>query len=221
MKIKLVVATRASEEDFFSKTATGRSLSFNKPPFLEIRLFPENTLGLSAVYNQAIKESTDPNVTFVFAHDDLLILDFWWYDRVKEGLENFEILGVAGNRSRIPMQPGWNFLQEDPKNVSGIVGEGKEYPPTLLAVFGAPKQKVLLLDGLFLAIETTTIHKYNLMFDERFEFHFYDIDFCRQAEIKGVSCGTWDISLIHQSTGDFNSESWKSSFEKYLKKYGD
>jgi len=66
MKIKLVVATRESEDDFFTTTATGRSLAFNKPPFLEIRLFPKNTLGLPTVYNQAIRESKGDDVTFVF-----------------------------------------------------------------------------------------------------------------------------------------------------------
>ena len=59
------------------------------------------------------------------------------------------------------------------------------------------------------------------MFDERFEFYYYDPDFCRQAELKGVSCGDWDISLIRESHGSFSSESWSSEYQKYLSKWED
>jgi len=58
-----------------------------------------------------------------------------------------------------------------------------------------------------------------LFFDEKFEFHFYDLDICRQAEIKGLSCGTWDLSLIHESRGNFRSEGWQIAYQRYLEKW--
>ena len=226
MKIKLVVATRLSEADFFTVTATGRSLAFNHPSFLELRLFPNNTQGLSTVYNQAIRESIDDPATLVFAHDDLLILDFLWYFRVKEALAKFDIVGVAGNRCRVPKQPSWAFIDASFKwdrfeNLSALVGHGKAFPPSTLLCLGEIRQKVLLLDGLFLAVESKTLSSNNLLFDERFNFHFYDLDFCRQAEVKNISCGTWDISLVHQSGGAFGSEDWTRAYQKYLDKWGD
>jgi len=30
-------------------------------------------------------------------------------------------------------------------------------------------------------------------FDPRFQFHFYDLDFCRQAEQRGLKMGTWAL----------------------------
>jgi hypothetical protein len=134
MKVKLIVATRASEQEFYIKTATGRSLAFHKPPFLEVRLFPNNTEGLPALYNRAIRESSEDPATLIFAHDDLHILDFYWLDRVVEGLCNFSVIGLAGNRRRVPRMPSWafvdtNFTWDAPENLSGVVGHGKGFPP--------------------------------------------------------------------------------------------
>jgi hypothetical protein len=226
MKITLVVGTRASETDFFKTTATGRSFALNKPAFLKVRLFPNNKEGLSKIYNQAIRECISNPSVLVFAHDDLHFLDYFWFVRVLEGLTQFEIVGLAGNLRRLPRQPSWGytgteFTMDKLKYLSGVVGHGKSFPPSMLGKFGVPRQRVKLLDGLLLACESETLIKNNLYFDERFDFHFYDLDFCRQAESKDISCGTWDLSLIHESSGNFGSENWKSSYQKYLEKWGD
>jgi len=226
MKIKLIVATRESREDFFVNTATGRSLAFNAPSFIDLRLYPNNTRGLSSIYNEVIMESKNDPATLVFAHDDLHLLDFFWFFRVTDGLENFDIVGLAGNRRRVPRQPSWifpddNFKQDKPENLSGVVGHGRTFPPSDLSVFGLPRQRVLLLDGLFLASHSKTLLKNELFFDERFNFHFYDLDFCRQAEMKKLSCGTIDLSLIHESTGVFGSKEWRASYQTYLEKWGE
>jgi hypothetical protein len=224
MKIKLVVATRESESNFFSKTATGRSLSFFKPSFLELKLFANNSTGLPTIYNKAIKECDGNSSTIVFAHDDLHLLDYFWCSRVKDGLSKFDIIGLAGNKRRVPNQPSWAFIDtkftwDARENLSGVVGHGKSFPPSNLSIFGTPRQQVKLLDGLLLATESEKLLKNELFFDERFDFHFYDLDFCRQAEEKGLSCGTWDLSLIHESGGSFGSEGWRIAYQKYLQKW--
>ena len=226
MKIKLIVATRVSVEDFFMNTATGKSLAFNSPSFVDLRLYPNNTRGLSSIYNEAILECKDDPATLVFAHDDLNFLDFFWFFRVMDGLANFDVVGVVGNKRRIPMQPSWIFLDanltaDSSENLSGVVAHGKTFPPGNLSVYGLPRQRVILLDGLLIAAQSKTLLDHKLFFDERFDFHFYDLDFCRQAEIKKLSCGTCDLSLIHESTGMFGSESWKKSYRTYLEKWGD
>lgn len=224
MKIKLIVATRESEDNFFKKTATGRSLAINKPPFLDLRIFTNNSEGLPKIYNEVIRECAGNPTTLVFAHDDLHILDFYWCSRIKEGLSSFDIVGLAGNKRRVSKQPGWAFIDakftwDKRENLSGVVGHGKAFPPSNLSVFGNPRQKVKLLDGLLLAVESEKLLAHNLFFDEKFDFHFYDLDFCRQAELAGLSCGTWDLSLIHESGGSFGSESWKLAYKQYLDKW--
>jgi len=226
MKIRLVIATRATEADFFTATATGRSLAFNRPSFVDLRLFAENQQGLPALYNQVIRESRDDPATLVFAHDDLHLLDYFWTSRIQEGLQQFQILGVAGNVRRQPGQPAWAFVDtrftwDAQQYLSGVVGHGKAFPPANLSAFGAPRQKVKLLDGLLLACESETLLQNDLLFDERFGFHFYDMDFCRQAELLDLSCGTWDLSLIHESGGNFSSPAWRQAYAIYLDKWGD
>lgn len=225
MKIKLIIATRSSEAEFFTATATGRSLAFNKPAFIEFRIFPNNKEGLPKLYNQVIREcAADPSM-LIFIHDDLHFLDFYWISRVAEGLRNFKVIGVAGNIRRVSKQPSWAYIDtkltwDKTANLSGAVGHGNGFPPRVLNVYGQPRQKVKLLDGMLLACESETLIKNNIFFDERFKFHFYDLDFCRQAEAKNISCGTWDLSLVHESKGGFGSESWKSAYQEYLAKWG-
>jgi hypothetical protein len=46
------------------------------------------------------------------------------------------------------------------------------------------------------------------------------MDFCRQAELKGLRMGTWPISVVHESAGAFNTPPWRTAYDCYLRKYG-
>jgi hypothetical protein len=224
-KIRVVSASREGKAGFLAKTALGRSLSLYRLPMVELRLFENNTRGLPAVYNQAIAESIADPAILVFAHDDIHLCDFYWADRIFLSLQRFDIVGLAGNKRRVPNQPTWAFVDtkftwDAPENLSGVVGHGKGFPPTVLSMYGAPFQEVKLLDGLLLACSSDTLLASGLKFDDQFEFHFYDLDFCREAEIKKLRMGTWGLSVVHESDGSFGRESWKAAYEKYLRKWG-
>lgn len=183
-------------------------------------------MGLSRVYNSAIDEFGNEPCIFVFAHDDLLILDFYWMQTIFNGLHHFGVVGCAGNKSRVPFQPSWafknmNYEWENPDNLSGIVGHGAQFPPENISFFGPPFQQVKLLDGLLLAVFSETLKTHNFRFDEQFDFHFYDVDFCRQAESLGISMGTIPLSLIHESPGNFQSDSWRLGYQKYMSKWNE
>jgi GT2 family glycosyltransferase len=199
-------------------------LSLYQSPFVEVQLFPENKVGLSTVYNQAIDYCSKEPCVLVFAHDDLYLLDFYWINSIMSGLQHFGIVGCAGNKRRQPFQPSWAFKNDqfewdDPENLSGIVAHGKSIPIEGLSIFGPPLQEVKLMDGLLLAAYSETLIKNKLHFDEQFKFHFYDMDFCRQAEVKGVTMGTIPLSLMHESGGNFSSEAWKQGYQKYIQKW--
>src|ERR1700758_1972227 len=103
LKIRFVVATRESRDNFFANTATGMSLNLYKSfPFLELDLYDSNTEGLPAVYNRSIEKAKNDPAILVFAHDDVHLTDFYWADRLANALNRFEILGVAGNKRRVP-----------------------------------------------------------------------------------------------------------------------
>jgi GT2 family glycosyltransferase len=223
-KIRIVVATRKTQDEFLFKTALGQSLALYNYPRIEISLFAQNKLGLSAVYNQAIEAARLDPAILLFVHDDVHLCGFNWPNEIAEALDHFQLIGVAGNKRRVTYQPAWCFIDakftwDVPENLSGIVGHGKGFPPANIKQFGPPCQEVKLLDGLFLACHSDTLFKHNLRFDERFDFHFYDMDFCRQAENLEIKMGTWSISTIHESAGNFGTEAWLAAYLKYLEKW--
>lgn len=225
-KIRFVVATRENQTDFFSKTATGKSIPICQMKNVELKLFSDNRDGLSKVYNEAIEESkTDPAI-LIFMHDDIHLLDYFWAASILNALTKFHVVGLAGNKRRVPKQPSWAFINDkfewdEKSNLSGVVGHGTTFPPSNLSVFGPTCQEVKLLDGLLLATHSSTLVENEIRFDEQFDFHFYDLDFCRTLESNSLSMGTWPISVIHESGGSFGSDSWRRGYRNYLEKWKD
>ena len=225
-RIRIVCATRHTKEDFYTHSALGRSLAlYEALGGFELSLFCQNTLGLPTVYNQAINKCrVDPSI-LIFIHDDVYLCDFFWPGRVVQGLSVFNILGVAGNKCRIPKQLSWAKTDDKHtwakrENLSGMVGRGMGFPPHILDFFGPSAQEVKLLDGLILASHSDTLIDNSLFFDEQFDFHFYDMDFCRQAELKGIKMGTWPISVIHESEGKVEGNiNWEHGYQRYLDKW--
>lgn len=222
IKIELVCATRVAKDDFLSKCATGVSLRRLNDARLMINLAPENTCGLPEVYNSRI--SSDKDIV-IFIHDDVWIDDYFFVDRIIEGLKNYDVIGVAGNRRRVSNQPGWPFVDanwtwDDKSNLSGAVAHGQQ-PFGPVSYFGPTPASCMLLDGVMLAANVAALEKNNVSFDPRFNFHFYDLDFCRTAHNAGLCLGTWPICITHQSDGGFNSKGWKEMYETYLEKWGE
>jgi GT2 family glycosyltransferase len=226
LPIRLVCATRHAQANFLQDTALGRSLIVQRHAQApELLLFDNNSTGLSTLYNAAIEQAAASPAILVFVHDDVSLNDFFWPDRIRDALREFDIVGVAGNRRRVPQQPAWAFVTRDfkwdqPEFLSGSVGHGKRYPCEI-SRFGPSGVECKLLDGLLLAADSTRLIASGARFDEQFKFHFYDMDFCRQAELKGLRMGTWPISLVHESEGAFGTPAWREAFDGYLRKYGE
>ena len=161
----------------------------------------------------------------MFVHDDVHICDFFWADKVRAAIEAFDIVGLAGNRRRVARQPGWAFIDTDftwdkPAFLSGVVGHGRGFPCTRVSVYGPPGRACKLLDGVMLVADSRRLIDTGLRFDPQFAFHFYDMDFCRQAERRGLSMGTWPISIVHESGGAYGTPAWRAAYRRYLRKYG-
>ncbi|WP_277184780.1 glycosyltransferase [Caballeronia sp. BR00000012568055] len=224
--VRVVCGTRASDEDFFLKSATGISLVTHQyfNPF-ELRLFSKNSQGLSTIYNIAIEEARESPAILVFVHDDVHFCDVQWSHQIAEAVRMFDIVGVAGNARRVPRQPSWLFIDEhftgdEKRFLSGIVGNGKGFPYEI-SNFGPSRRACKLLDGLLLAVDSDRLIQSGVRFDEQFDFHFYDLDFCRQAELAHLTMGTWPLSVVHGSNGDFRSPGWRHMLTRYREKYAD
>ena len=229
MKIEVVSATRKSSDEFWKSSALG--ISLNRIAFdhaFTPRIAYQNQKGLPSVYNDAIV-TAQADSYIVFIHDDVWIDDYYLSQRVSEGLRQYDVIGVAGNRRRASRQPAWHLIGEtltsgltwdDRANLSGAIGQG-ENPFGKITRFGEAPQKCELLDGLFLAAKTSALIEKNCHFDPQFDFHFYDMDFCRSARQRGLTLGTWPICLTHQSVGSIASEEWAKGCLKYRAKWAD
>jgi len=230
-KIRFVCATRCSQADFLTRAALGRSLpayrTYPKGQVIELRLFPNNRAGLSGLYNTAIEEARVDPAILVFIHDDVYLSDFFWADHLHKALESFDVVGLVGNRRRLPGQVSWMYLDDrftsdSYENFSGVLGHGEPFPNlTQLSVYGDPGAEVKSLDGVLMAARSTLLIERDLRFDPRFQFHFYDMDFCRQAELRQLKMGTVAMSLVHASSGELGGNAWRAAYGEYLRKYGE
>lgn len=211
------------ESEFWKQSALGISL---RRLAHDARLVPrpafENRQGLPEVFNARIR-AADAHDILVFIHDDVWIDDYFFAQRVIEGLAAYDVIGVAGNRRRVRHQPAWAFLDtnwgwDHQTNLSGAVAHGRN-PFGAVRSFGPVPADCELLDGVFLAARKSTLTRHGVGFDPLFDFHFYDMDFCRSAREKGLRLGTWPICLTHQSNGSFGSERWTEKYRQYIEKW--
>ncbi|WP_449369649.1 O-linked N-acetylglucosamine transferase family protein [Thiomonas sp.] len=222
----VVSATQRSEQEFWECSALGRSLREHLA--LDRRLEPciafDNRRGLPEVFNAAI-DRAPPDGVLIFIHDDVWIDDVDGFaDRVLSGLLEFDVIGVAGNRRRMPGQTAWGFLDtrftpEDPRNLSGRIGHGAHPGDAKVSNFGTMPAACELLDGVFIATTKKALAGTGVQFDPRFGFHFYDLDFCRAARKAGLRLGTWPIALTHQSVGGYFNREWLKASQSYLAKW--
>lgn len=224
-RFRIVSGTRVSRAEFEPKTALGQSLA-------KLRIFPntipdiyfENARGLPDIYNEFIGKAAGSSEVLAFVHDDVHLVDPWWMTEAEKALRMFDIVGIVGNRRRAPNQPGWafpdmNMMWDKPENLSGAIGHGD--PPGQFSAYGPFHQSCKLLDGVMLVCKSETLQRSKLLFDPQFDFHFYDLDFCRQAELRGLTMGTAAIKAIHQSVGAFGaSPAWHAARHRYFAKYG-
>jgi GT2 family glycosyltransferase len=222
--IEFVSATRSTQEDFATSTALGRSLrriAYNKT--IVFWVTTENTTGLPTLYNRAIDADNGHDI-LVFLHDDIYIDDYFIGQRIIEGLKNFDVIGLAGNRRRVPMQHTWMSIagtEVDNKYLSGTLAHFMNKQKFMVGSYGPAPAPCELLDGLFLAARKSTLREAGVRFDERFKFHFYDLDFCRTARNAGLRLGTWPIAVTHESGGQFGTPAWWEARTQYFEKWGD
>jgi GT2 family glycosyltransferase len=223
--ILIIAATTRDRRGFRRHARLGRSLArLSNDPLIESAIAYLNLDGLPKVFNRQICE-TNKDYILAFTHDDASLEDCDLALRLNEAVRAFDIVGVAGNKRRRPLQPAWAFpddslVWDDPANLSGevshIAPSGRQ-----VSRYGTTPEECKLLDGVFLAAAASTLLGSGVGFDERFKFHFYDMDFCRSAELASLRMGTWPITLTHQSGGSFGSPGWAEQLRLYRDKWGE
>jgi GT2 family glycosyltransferase len=226
-RVRVVSATRLGEREFWKTSALGQSLKiWRNDPRVLIDVAYDNKQGLPTVYNAALGRAA-ANEAVLFIHDDVWLEDPQWVDKLFVALGRFDVVGVAGNTRRIKGQRSWLYTRYegegerfwlDHPHLSGSVQHGPR-PGGEATVYGPAPARCELLDGVFIAVRNDVAARSGVAFDTRFDFHFYDLDFCRTARSRGLTLGTWPVTLTHQSGGAFSSDGWKQGLARYQRKW--
>jgi hypothetical protein len=230
-KVRIVSATSKNETEFMQQTLLGQS--FHLLPRVNISdisiLFSNvgnNQKGLGSFYNQFLQPEYHDEI-LLLVHDDVYLHDWHVTHRLNDAIEHFDVIGLAGNINPDFSEPSWALGWNHDKYPTGwqpleyLSGAVGHLGPngTVLSYYGETPQSCKLLDGLFLAINAEKFAEGSVRFDEQFKFHFYDLDFCRQCLNKGLTMGTWPISVTHASGGAFGSPAWIDAKTKYFHKW--
>lgn len=180
-----------------------------------------NRESLPKVYNSWL-ESQDCNVVLV--HDDVVIRDPNWIEKIEEGLKKYDVLGLAGASDAKIAPPCLWHLMCSPESRRGVVTHVAENgKDTFVTNFGK-QGRVLILDGLFLAFNANRIKEAGVKFDASNPCiaHFYDIDFSLTCNSKKLKLGTVNIDAVHNSHGlkKFTDE-WLSGQAWFMQKVAD
>ena len=166
-------------------------------------------VGLSKIYNTVLKDD-GTNEIILFIHDDIEFLKDGWGNEIISLFEKYKqygIIGVAGSAEFDENGAWWNY-----KRRYGQVmhkHDGKSWLTQFSPLLKEDLKEVCVIDGLFIAVNKKRISK---MFDEKFNFHFYDIAFCLANYFdKKTKIGvTTNIRISHNSIGELNEEWYKN-----------
>jgi GT2 family glycosyltransferase len=225
MKLVIASATRQpTAEAFHRNTWLGRSLaklSRLAPEPAKVALALDSTTGLPEFYNSVLDANEDADAV-LFVHDDLAIIDTFFFEKLRMALDEFAVVGLCG--SRTPKDEAHSAWFSKDNSPSGQIGTSIK--PTDEAVlscnicsFGATPARSAEMDGVFIAVDPKRID--GLRFDTRFLYHHYDVDFTLSADKAGIKVGTWPIFCIHVSNeGDgYHSRSFRESTERFVEKW--
>ena len=176
---------------------------------------------LSSGYNRGIRQARGD--ILVFSHDDILILDPAFAEKVESRIDSgFQLLGFVGSTA---LKDGywWSGGQQHMRGVMAhAIPTVRQLSINVYGVTGnAVEQDIQALDGLCFIASRETVDQ--LRFDdEQFNgFHLYDLDYSYRAHLLGLRIGVMtDIPMIHMSTGIFGQD-WNLFRQRFVDKHAD
>lgn len=219
-KLLIVVCTKSKTLEEFSQRPIYSSLQkqCETNPLIEFFLFKDNQKGLSSCYNEILTNEKYKEYTALFVHDDVVLEDLFLYEKLIES--PYSITGLAGAKSfnKLVDKLAWH-LAAQPHTYVGEVAHFKE-DQVWTTKFGPTNSRALILDGLFISCKVKDLLEKNLLFDEEFSFHFYDIAFCLRANESKITCGVLPIRVVHYGLGDsMLTPEWEEANIKFKQKY--
>ena len=239
-----VVVTRKTEEEKDSLPIVKTLSMMNLDKRVNVKVFVEfkNIDGLSTVYNRFIsehKDEIDQNSYVVFVHDDIWINDVLFFDKIVSAAKSFKVIGACGGKAWNSYGNGdvpviWTHASRS-AGMSGFMIHAADEAQSQVkhevtfegrnifaSNYGYSPSRTLTIDGCIICFTKHAIDA-GLRFDEKFKFHFYDMDVCFSAFVKKLEVGTAPILITHESLGYSVSqpqfmESQKTFMEKWFSK---
>lgn len=182
-----------------------------------------NKKGLAEVYNNCLDLAIQKKFDYImFIHDDVH-LEHDPRPKLEKLFQEFDIVGVAGcSKAEMKSPALWHLMGGGfgGGNLHGAVAHGNADRKHMTS-FGAYPQRVVMIDGVFMAFNRKAIETVRFDEDCPSDFHFYDLNLCARALEKGLKIGVGDVMITHESPGlrEF-SDDWKAGESYYLSKYG-
>lgn len=182
----------------------------------------ENTKSLASVYNEAIQMARKGNYdALILVHDDV-ILEHDPIPKLIDLFQKYDVVGVAGASKLTLESPAlWHLMGGGFQggHLHGAVSHGTQ-DKKYMTSFGEYPHRVLMIDGVFMAISRDVLDVAGFDTSNPAKFHFYDLDFSYYCALNGFRVGVGDISITHASPGlrEFTPE-WKAGEEWFLNKY--
>jgi hypothetical protein len=215
---KIISATQKNQTQFYDECQL--ALSIDK---LNIRnkcnIVYENKEGLPKVYNSFINNE-NKNKYLIFVHDDVLIEDLFFEEKISLAFQKYDIIGLAGAKKCVlnSKMPAWHLMCKR-EDMVGEVSHSKD-KNCWTSVFGPTDSRSLVIDGLFIGVNVDKCLATNTFFDESFSFHHYDISFCLNANKNKLKIGVFPLKVTHFGLGDsMMTKEWQDSSNIFKQKY--
>lgn len=179
----------------------------------------ENFNPLSTVYNKLLKfaRQEDEVDCVVFIHDDVTLMENP-IPKLEKLFDTYDVVGVAG-ASKIELKSPalWHLMGGN--NLHGEVYHalnGQIHPTN----FGPYPHSVVMIDGVFMALNTKAIRESSFDEENPSKWHMYDLNFSLDCVMKKLKIGVGDIAIIHESPGLRSfTDDWIEGEKYFLNKY--
>lgn len=212
--IAIFTATKRGDYQFpLNKTA----LELDLDEFIIAKL--KNNKGLAQLYNTFLDHAIKEKFEYVMLIHDDVHLEHDPRPKLEKLFQEFDIVGVAGcSKAEIKSPALWHLMGQG--HLHGAVAHGNANRKHMTS-FGSYPQRVVMIDGVFMALNRKAIETVRFDEDCPSGFHFYDLCMCASALEKGLKIGVGDVMITHESPGlrEF-TEDWKVGEKYYLETYG-
>lgn len=173
---------------------------------------------LAEGYNRGMAQSRGD--ILIFSHDDLLILDPAFAEKIVDRLQTYDLLGFAGTSKLITA----TWFGAGQPHLHGAIGHAKPGQRQLaLNIYGAAAWPVVgdiqAIDGFCMIARRPLAETWPFDAATFDGFHLYDLDFSYAAYLAGHRLGVCcDIPILHESAGNFADQHLYYA-ERFVLKY--